>query len=72
MSHVRIVMSDHCRGEVFVDGMKLEGVVSVEFHASAAKRGDLNRVLIALAPARVEIEGPAAVIQAPFEGTPCS
>jgi len=33
---VRIVMTGHGRGEVFIDGKKIEGVTSVDFSAAIA------------------------------------
>lgn len=60
MSHVRIVMTDHGRGKVFIDGHEVLGVRSVFFDA-AAESGRHNSVLLTLTSRSVEIEGPAEV-----------
>lgn len=54
--HVRIVMSGHGQGDVFVDGVKQERVVSVKFEAAV---GDANLVTITqqVFADNVEIEG---------------
>ena len=60
MSHVRIVMTDHGRGQVFIDGHNVPGVQSVFFDASA-EPGRRNSVLLTLTSRKVEIEGAAEV-----------
>ena len=59
MANVKIVMTDHGRGSVFVDGVKINPVRAVEFRAEAD--GSCNRVTLTLIPEQVEIEGPADV-----------
>lgn len=58
MIKVRIVMSNHGRGEVFIDGNKVEGVRAVSF---AAAVDQINVLEIKLGPAEVEIDGVADI-----------
>ena len=55
-SKVRVVMTGHGRGDVFVDGVKVPFVRSVEV---LIERGDVNRLILTLFPEQVEIEGNA-------------
>lgn len=55
---IRIVMSAHGRGEVYVDGVKIDRVRGFSFIAAV---GECNRMLLDIVAARVEIEGPADV-----------
>ena len=54
MSNVKIVMADHGRGEVFIDGVKLDGVRAVSMSAEV---DCANSVTLTMIPAEVEIEG---------------
>lgn len=54
MSNVRITMSQHGRGEVLVDGRKIEGVRSIEFRAGV---DEVNSVCLDLSVAEVVIDG---------------
>lgn len=63
MANVKIVMSGHGRGEVFIDGHRIECVYAVEFNARTNER---NEVCLTLIPKAVEIEGPADVVEAPM------
>ena len=58
MAKVRVVLTGHGRGEVFVDGQKVERVKSVALTAAACKE---NRVTLTLIPDTVEIEGECEV-----------
>jgi hypothetical protein len=58
MSHVRIVMTGHARGEVFIDGVKAEGVVAVTF---SSRIEQANLLTLEMLAAQVEVEGPATV-----------
>lgn len=58
--HVRIVMSAHGRGTVWVDGREITDIDGFSFEASAGPDA-LNRLVLRLIPAHVEIEGPAKV-----------
>lgn len=60
MSNIRIVMTGHGRGEVFVDGVKINKVTAVEFRASAGE-GELNTLSLSFAPTHVKVEGEADV-----------
>ena len=57
MSEVRIEMTGHGRGEVWIDGLKVQAT-AVEF---AAAVGDLNVVKVSLIPERVVVAGMADV-----------
>lgn len=59
MSKVRIVMTGHGRGEVFVDGAKIPAVVAVSASVRAGPHDqeELNTVRIELQPESIEIEG---------------
>jgi hypothetical protein len=61
-AQVRVVMTDHRQGRVFIDGRELQDVVRIEFTASV---NGASRLTVELQPRRVEIEGPAE-----FELTP--
>ncbi len=55
---VRIVMTGHGRGEVFIDGQKIERVRGFSFMCDTYDR---NRLLIDIVADRVEIDGVADV-----------
>lgn len=57
---VKVVMTDHGRGKVWVDGVELQGVQRVEFAADARVR-EANQLNVLLAPERLTIVGPAEV-----------
>lgn len=61
MSHVRIVMTGHGRGEVFVDGHRVDGVRSIRFEAGA-DRNSVNEVVMTLVSKSAEIGGPARIV----------
>ena len=56
--NVRVVLSSHGKGEVYINGAKVEGVVSVK---CSAEVNAANRVEIALLPSKVEFSGIAEV-----------
>lgn len=58
MSNVRIVMTGHGRGEVFVDGRKVDAVKRITLSAEV---GATNEVTITVIPETVEFEGVADV-----------
>lgn len=60
MSHVRIVMTGHGRGEVCIDGQPLKDVQSIQFDSDA--RHCVNEVVLTIVPETVEIEGPARIV----------
>jgi hypothetical protein len=62
VSHVRIVLTGHGRGEVFVDGEQVRGVSRVQFKADAGNQ--LNELVLTINPQAVEIEGPADFVTA--------
>lgn len=51
---VRIVLTGHGKGEVFVDGKKLDGVVRVGVSAGVDR---INSVTIDFSPQEIEVEG---------------
>lgn len=57
-SSIRIVMSSHGRGEVFIDGEKVKHVTGVEFSGSWNKS---NTVTLTLSSPNIQVEGPALV-----------
>lgn len=59
MAEVKIVMAAHKRGQVFVDGQEIHGVLGVELSAAA---DSMTEVRLTLRPKAVEIEGPADVV----------
>jgi len=59
MADVKIVMTAHKRGQVFVDGHEIPRVFAIEFSAAA---NSLTEVRLTLRPEVVEIEGPADVV----------
>lgn len=59
-NEVRIEMTGHGLGKVFIDGHEVEGVRTVKF---VARGGVTNRVEIELAPKVVKVVGPADVTQ---------
>lgn len=60
MADVKIVMTEHGRGDVFVDGRKVDGVRAVEFSGAVDRR---NEVRLTLLTKTVSIEGPAELAQ---------
>lgn len=60
MADVKIVMTGHGRGEVLIDGHKIDGVRGVEFKSGAL---GVNVLIIDMLPERVVIEGPADVVE---------
>lgn len=54
MSTVRIVMTSHGRGEVFIDGAKVAPVRSVKMSVAVDEANELTIVMI---PEKIEIEG---------------
>lgn len=54
MSKVQITMTEHGRGEVLVDGRKVEGVRSIEFRAGV---DEVNSVCLDISAAEVVING---------------
>ncbi|HEY4529381.1 MAG TPA: hypothetical protein VIG97_03480 [Luteimonas sp.] len=63
MADVKIVMIAHGRGDVFVDGHRIEGVRRIGFSAAVGK--EANMLTLELIPKRVEIQGPAELAEAP-------
>ena len=55
---VRVVMTAHGRGEVFVDGQKIKGVKSLSFSAAVDSPNLLN---LTIGAEQVEIDGVACV-----------
>jgi hypothetical protein len=60
MGIVKVVMTSHGRGEVFVDGVKVKGVYAVRF---SGETDCSNKVIIELKPSKVEIECAEADIE---------
>lgn len=60
MSRIRIEMTAHARGRVFIDEVELKNVVSIQFSAALM---DVNLLRLELNPTHVEITGIADVIQ---------
>jgi hypothetical protein len=58
MSTVKVVMSGHGKGRVFVDGHELNDVLAIRFATEA--RGT-NLLILELSPQQVQIEGPIDV-----------
>lgn len=58
MAFVRINLTGHGRGEVYVDGMRIPKVLRVEVSAEA---GENNRVTFTMAAEKVEVTGVAEV-----------
>lgn len=56
--NVRIVMTDHGRGEVWVDGQKIPNVCAVRF---VAEEGRPNAVQVEIVAKAIDIEGPASL-----------
>ena len=59
MTHVRISMTGHGRGEVFIDGEKVDRVRSIRFDADAHDMA--NELTLTILPETVEIDGPSSV-----------
>jgi hypothetical protein len=55
---IRIVMTGHGVGSVFIDGREVRGVESVWFYG---RHGQPNRVKLVVYAARIRIEGPADI-----------
>lgn len=53
-ANLHIKMSSHGRGEVFLNGQKVEGVKAVTM---AAGVNEVNTVQLTIAPSAIEIEG---------------
>lgn len=64
---VEIIMTDHGRGEVFIDGVKVPAVRRLFFSASAEPR-QLNVLTLDLVVDRISIEGVAEVKEPRNEG----
>lgn len=54
MSIVKIVMSNHGRGEVFVDGAKLIGVKELSLKCAV---GEANELTLKMIPDKIEVSG---------------
>lgn len=59
MNNVRIVMTGHGQGEVWLDGERVEGITEIGFRASA---NGLNELRLSFNVQEVEIEGPVEII----------
>lgn len=57
---VRIEMTGHGQGRVFIDDVEVCGVQAVRFEGATR---DFNRVHLELAASRVDITGPAAILR---------
>lgn len=57
-SSIRIVMTSHGKGEVFLDGRKVQHVTGVEFSSGVDR---VNTVTLTVRASHVEIEGSALV-----------
>lgn len=62
---IKIEMTGHGHGKVFVDGVQLTHAVAARVRIGV---GESNRVLLMLAPEQVEITGPFDVATAQAEG----
>lgn len=62
MADVKIVMTDHGRGEVFIDGAEVPNVQAIAFEGSAVSSRP-NRLALTLLSETVSIEGPANVVR---------
>ena len=60
MSKARIVMTGHGRGEVFVDGQKIEDVTAVHFESGVWGKTP-NKLSMTLIVERIEILAPVDV-----------
>lgn len=58
MSYVKVVMFDHGRGEIFIDGVEVKGVSGIDFSACV---DGLNKVTLTMIANQFEIEGVADV-----------
>jgi hypothetical protein len=54
-SIVKIVMTGHGRGEIFIDGIKVPNTLGFAIESMA---GETNKLSLQLLPARIEVEGP--------------
>lgn len=54
MSIVKIVMSAHGRGEVFIDGAKLMGVLELSLKCGV---GEANELTLKMIPEEIEVSG---------------
>lgn len=71
-SSVRIKMTEHGRGEVFINGERVPHVVSVKFEAGV---DEVNSVSILLNPRKVELESEITVVAENLDNRdvdPCS
>lgn len=66
-AEVKIIMTDHGRGEVFIDGVKVPAVRGFFFSASADPLS-LNRLTLDLVVERISIEGVAEIQEPSDEG----
>lgn len=64
--NVRIVMTNHGEGEVFLDGVQLEGVYAASLQVAAKGQ---NVVTLELRPQRVTVEGPFEVNEMTPDGS---
>jgi hypothetical protein len=64
MSNVRIVMSNHGRGEVFIDGKKIDCARNVQLSAGVDQA---NQVTLMLIPDTLDFEGVADVTSMDME-----
>lgn len=66
MTNVSIKMTAHRRGEVLIDGQKIENVQAVRFEADATQPSRPNSVTLTFLPDTAEVEGPT-VLDAPIQ-----
>lgn len=64
MSKIKIVMTDHCRGKVYLDDVEVRRVKSVRFSSGL---DEVNRAYLEILPDQVEIEGDADVLTVVLE-----
>lgn len=57
-SGIKVEMSEHGRGRVFIDGEEVEGVIALQFSTRANGK---NVLLLELCADRLEISGPGEV-----------
>lgn len=61
MSHVRIELTDHGLGKVFIDGVEVPMVAEVRFRS---RPGEANRVLLVVHAKEITVDAPALISQA--------
>lgn len=54
MAHLKLVLTGHGRGEVFLDGKRVENVTGVNVNACV---GSMNEVKITMICDQIEVEG---------------